>query len=210
MLDEEKQTAIGQRIKDKREDRDMTQQSLGERIGLGKAAISKIESGKQMMTADHIIGIADTLKIRTDYILGLDNIPDKETEHLIAGIKMFSEMSTTKAHTIKNKATYNSEDFVFQTDKDYLMLTGSKSLFSLIRKIAKIQIAKARLSKEEYNNRITTAKESFNQSRGKGQNESYFLISGKQMDEIIKSTVKNEMFLKAVLKEIDDTTDLEE
>ena len=206
MLDKQRLSTIGQRIKNKREDMDITQQALGEKLGLGKSAISKIESGEQIPKLEQILGIADTLKIRLNYILGLDNIPDIETEWLIAAIKLFSEVTTTKEHSANNKNIYATDDLIFQTNEDYLMLTGNENLFKLIKAIAKAENLKAKSTTTEYNRKITNAKGSFQRNKGRGKDESYFLISGEQMTEIIDAAIRNEQFLKTKLHELDTTT----
>lgn len=211
MFDKRRLKGIGQRIRDQREDKDFTQGVLGEKVGLTKSAISKIEKGDQIPSIEQLADIANALEIRLEYILGLDNIPDAATEHLISGIGLFEEICTTKAHTIKSKEIFDSEDFVFQTDKEYLMLTGSKKLFTLIREIVKTEIAKTELTKYEYTRRIIAAKKRFEQSNSKStkQNESYFLITGEQMTEIIESAVSCRSYVETLFRELGITTPLD-
>lgn len=210
MIDKRKLDGIGKRIRGVRESKGITQTALGEKIGLQKSTISKIESGSQSHNLENIVDIANTLDVRLEYLLGLDNIPDEITEHLTAVIKLFGEITTTKAHTVKYKSIYNSEELIFQIDEDYLMLKANKSIFKLIKAIAKAENSKGKLSKNECIHRIRTAEKNLEQNRNEGEDESYFLITGKQMEQIIEKAVKTEIAVKMALKEVEPVTILDE
>lgn len=64
---------IGERIKELRKKKGMSQQELGETIGLSQNAISKIEIGQTQLTLEHLYNIANTFDVSPDYIcMGID------------------------------------------------------------------------------------------------------------------------------------------
>lgn len=214
MIDKRKLDGIGKRIKDVRDSKGLTQTALGEKCGFQKSTISKIETSIQSPSLENIVDISKALDVRPEYLLGLDNFSDTITEHLIAVIELFGEITTTKAHTVKYKSIYNSEELIFQIDEDYLMLKANKSIFKLIKAIAKTENSKGKLSKNEYTRRIRTAEknleQNLEQNRNKEEDESYFLITGKQMEQIIEKAVKTEIAVKMALKEVESVTILDE
>lgn len=210
MIDKRKLDGIGKRIKDVRESKGLTQTAIGEKCGFQKSTISKIEKGIQSPSFENIVDISKALDVRPEYLLGLDNIPDTITEHLIAVIELFGEITTTKAHTVKYKSIYNSEELIFQIDKDYLMLKANNSIFKLIKAIAKAENSKEILSQNEYIRKIRIAEKNFEQNRNSEKDESYFLITGEQMEQIIEKAVKTEIAVKMALKEVEPVTILDE
>ncbi len=61
---------IGQRIKKVREDNDLTQSELAERLGFTKATMSLIEQGERKVAVHEIEKIAEILNKNLDYFLG--------------------------------------------------------------------------------------------------------------------------------------------
>lgn len=65
----------GQRIADLCKDYGISQKELAEKIGLSAPQLSRIISGKtSTINSDSLIGIAETFKVSTDYILGLSSV----------------------------------------------------------------------------------------------------------------------------------------
>lgn len=65
----------GQRIANLCKDYGISQKELAEKIGLSAPQLSRIISGKTpTINSDALIGIAETFKVSTDYILGLSSI----------------------------------------------------------------------------------------------------------------------------------------
>ena len=60
---------IGQRIKELREQRGLTQDELGKKIGVEPGVISNYENDKYKPSADTIIQLAKSLEITTDNLL---------------------------------------------------------------------------------------------------------------------------------------------
>ena len=63
------------RIKDLREDHDLTQQQIAERIGITQRKYSYIETGVQPLTDELLGSLAKYYKVSTDYILRLTDHP---------------------------------------------------------------------------------------------------------------------------------------
>ena len=64
---------IGQRLKDLRIERKMTQKQLADRLGLATSAISSYESGDRYPTLDTLAALARIYHVSTDYLLGLES-----------------------------------------------------------------------------------------------------------------------------------------
>lgn len=61
------------RLKDLREDNDLTQTKIAKVLGIRQEYYSKYELGKIEIPVHHLIQIAKFYKVSTDYILGLTN-----------------------------------------------------------------------------------------------------------------------------------------
>lgn len=61
------------RIKDLREDNDLTQAEIAKQLGLHTTQYQRYERAETTIPADIIVDIAKFYKVSTDYILGLTN-----------------------------------------------------------------------------------------------------------------------------------------
>ena len=66
------------RIKDIREDRDLTQAQVAKVLKTTQQQYSKIENGKSEITADKLILLADFYDVSVDYLLGLTTNPQRK------------------------------------------------------------------------------------------------------------------------------------
>ena len=57
------------RMKDLREDNDLSQQAVAEAIGITQRKYSYLETGTQMLTAEVLCALADFYKVSVDYLL---------------------------------------------------------------------------------------------------------------------------------------------
>ena len=64
------------RIRDLREDADMTQQALADCLGITQRKYSYIETETQPVTGDMLVKIADFYAVSTDYILRRTDVPE--------------------------------------------------------------------------------------------------------------------------------------
>lgn len=65
------------RLKDLREDHDLSQKEIAELLGTNQQQISRWETGTQMMGVDKYVILARYYNVSVDYLLGLTDIPKK-------------------------------------------------------------------------------------------------------------------------------------
>ena len=65
------------RIKDLREDADLTQQQLADRIGITQRKYSYLETGTQQLTDEILIKLADVYHVSIDYLLRQTDNPER-------------------------------------------------------------------------------------------------------------------------------------
>lgn len=63
------------RLKDLREDKDMTQKQIAELLGIDQRVYSNYETGKREIPTHFVVALADFYKTSADYILGRTNDP---------------------------------------------------------------------------------------------------------------------------------------
>lgn len=66
-----------ERLKDMREDHDLTQNDIAELLKTTRQQVSKWENGTQMMGVDKYVVLAKYYNISADYLLGLTDTPRK-------------------------------------------------------------------------------------------------------------------------------------
>lgn len=59
-----------ERIRDLREDSDLTQTQVAEYLGMSQTGYSKYETGENSIPVDVVVKLADFYKTTTDYLLG--------------------------------------------------------------------------------------------------------------------------------------------
>ena len=62
-----------QRLKDCREDKDLTQKQIGEILGIDQRVYSTYETGKRQIPVNYLIELALLYKTSLDYLVGLTN-----------------------------------------------------------------------------------------------------------------------------------------
>lgn len=68
-----KENTSYQRVRDLREDMDMTQAQIAERLKLHLTQYRRYEKADTPVTADFIVNIAKIYNVSADYVLGLTN-----------------------------------------------------------------------------------------------------------------------------------------
>jgi len=68
--------SLGNKIKLLREEKDLSQDDLAQKIGLSRVAISQIEQGNRSVDFLELAKIAEIFKLKTDYFLIEDELPD--------------------------------------------------------------------------------------------------------------------------------------
>lgn len=72
------------RLKELRESLQMSQEMLGQRVGISQQVISKIESDDARLTKDNLLVLSEFFHVSTDYFLGLSVVRrNEEQEHII-------------------------------------------------------------------------------------------------------------------------------
>ena len=66
-----------QRLKDLREDNDLTQNDIAKLLGTTRQQIGKWENGVQMMGIDKYIALSRHYNVSLDYLAGLIDTPEK-------------------------------------------------------------------------------------------------------------------------------------
>ncbi len=64
------------RLRDIREDRDLTQKTIAEYLKITQQQYSLYESGKRDLPVDLLVELSKYYKLTTDYILGLSDTPE--------------------------------------------------------------------------------------------------------------------------------------
>ncbi len=68
---------MNNRIKDLREDSDMTQQQIADKIGITQRKYSYIETGVQQLTDEILVKLSNFYGVSIDYILCQTNNPER-------------------------------------------------------------------------------------------------------------------------------------
>ena len=58
------------RLRDLREDHDLTQKQVADMLGIQQTVYSRYERGYQTIPREHLIKLADFYKVNIDYIIG--------------------------------------------------------------------------------------------------------------------------------------------
>ena len=65
------------RLRDLREDRDLSQEQIAELLGIQQTVYSRYERGAQTIPLQHLVTLAKYYTVSTDYMLGLTDNPKK-------------------------------------------------------------------------------------------------------------------------------------
>lgn len=117
----------GERIRKLRKEHSLTQEELGSKIGVQKAAIQKYEKGTVTnIKRDSLIKLAQILDTTPEYLLGWDEAPENlemtgSTEfvnipvigRVAAGITCFAENNITGYEPVMRKDISDSEQYAF-------------------------------------------------------------------------------------------------
>lgn len=91
---------LGNKIKALREFEGMSQESLAQKVGLSRVAISQIEQGNRNVDFLELAKIAQIFKLKTDYFLIEDELPSIESPSLLKKVNNFD------ADKLKNVILY--------------------------------------------------------------------------------------------------------
>lgn len=202
-IDKLSKQEVGKRIKVAREDRDIEQRVLAKAIGVSPPTLSKIESGAQDIRLDQLGQIANTLKTKIEFLLGID----KDVNFVDDFIRLFQRVALSKDFFAEDEKIYPPENLIYSVDREYIVLTGKPALFELIKEIAAINGLKKKLTHVEYESRLNAARNTYKETKTalgatseekRGDSKTYFLITGKQISEIVDMLVKGEKALSEI------------
>ena len=102
-----------QRIRDLREDADLTQDSLCRKLGMHKTTYTNYEQGKHTVPLDFAVTLAEFYHISLDYFAGLTNFPHGKanpdfTEEQVHIAELYSKLSEKN----KGKIEYIIEELL--------------------------------------------------------------------------------------------------
>ena len=72
-------TSLKKRMRDLREDHDLSQADVAAYLKVSKPRISEWENGKYQPSIDTVISLANLYNVSTDYLLGLSDDPARRT-----------------------------------------------------------------------------------------------------------------------------------
>lgn len=77
---------IGERIKSARKNQNLTQQELGQKLGVSKVSVCGYEKGVRIPTIENFIQLLDILDVSSDYLLGreITAIYEDEEEYKVS------------------------------------------------------------------------------------------------------------------------------
>ena len=76
---------IGERLKNARKNKKMTQQELGDKLGVSKVSVCGYEKGSRIPTIDNFVQLLDILEVNADYLLGreIKTVCEDEEEYSV-------------------------------------------------------------------------------------------------------------------------------
>ena len=100
---------FGDKLKDLRNGRNMTQKELADRLGIDKSLISYYEANSRFPSPEVLIKISRIFRVSTDYLLGLEktrtidvsNLNEDEIDSIIRLIEIISRKGWKSSFNIK-------------------------------------------------------------------------------------------------------------
>lgn len=92
---------FGQNIVAVRKKRGLTQQELGERIGVDKRVVSKYEKDQTVPSVQMAHSIANALEVSLDYLLGSDKAILIDDQEIIQLLRHYDGLKTEVKQTLK-------------------------------------------------------------------------------------------------------------
>ena len=108
---------IGQRIETLRKERGLTQGSLAEKLHVKRETVCQWETGVRDLKTGHLIALAETLDVSADYLLGLTNSTQKESEpqRIIADYTGLNDSAIKLLNERKTMPVFNSKTAIISS-----------------------------------------------------------------------------------------------
>lgn len=100
---------FGERLKDLRKKRSLTQSQLGDKLNVTKASISGYENDTRSPDRETLVKIAEIFNVSTDYLLGRTD--DKEKGPTLVAAHLDDDLTEEQIDEVKNFI-----DFIKQRD----------------------------------------------------------------------------------------------
>lgn len=100
---------FGERLKDLRKKRSLTQSQLGDKLNVTKASISGYENDTRSPDRETLVKIAEIFNVSTDYLLGRTD--DKEKGPTLVAAHLDDDLTEEQLDEVKNFI-----DFIKQRD----------------------------------------------------------------------------------------------
>lgn len=127
---------IGERITELRENKNMTQKELADKIKLNKSVMNRIESGERPIRETELSSIADALEVSTDYLLGRIE-PEKYYELTDKDEKDISERLQVMIEDLENNAHYSKENGEMDDNTRELLIMSLENSLRIAKQEAK-------------------------------------------------------------------------
>lgn len=98
---------IGERIKEVRQQKKISQKEVAEKLSCKRELMSYYENGQRNITASTLIKLANILNVSSDYLLGLSNV--KSTDTNIKSICDYTGLSEIAINNLHNSTQTNRE-----------------------------------------------------------------------------------------------------
>lgn len=105
---------VGSRLREARKEKGLTQEALGNMIGVGKSAICCYEKETRNPTLESIVELIDVLGVSADYLLGTDVIVETNAKDVPKYRTLRNEEITFIDEIRKDKIVY---EMLFQDPK---------------------------------------------------------------------------------------------
>lgn len=101
---------IGQRLKELRKSRRITQTELSERINISQSTLANFENEKRTLPIDILIKIAQYFDVSTDYILGLSEVSELSTDNNFIHYVYDESLSEDEKKLVETYRHLNSDE----------------------------------------------------------------------------------------------------
>ena len=110
---------MGKRIKQKREDLNMTMEELGKKLGVTKSTISKYERGEvKQIKRSHLDDLAKILHCSPEWLMGFDNAKDVTVRYSADGREPVEALVETSGPIIGKEAEMAKRALLYKVALD--------------------------------------------------------------------------------------------
>lgn len=97
---------FGDRLRQTREAKGMSQQDLADRAGIQASAVSHFELGRRLPSFDNIRRLADALNVTSDFLLGRTDVREVAGPEAAALFREYRELSTADQQALSKFAEH--------------------------------------------------------------------------------------------------------